>query len=286
MEIIDAHHHLWDVKHLRYSLFDANPTLNRSFTVDQFEPLAQALGVQQSVCVEAASAGPDGLAEIQWLLEQTRQSQIVTRLVAWAPLERADRAGYFDQLDALNDGRIIGVRRSFELEPPDFPGRVEVITGAKLAAARGYSVDLVLYHRSLRSVLDLVRACPEVHFVLDHLGKPGVRDGMMSPWREQIAQLAAMENVDCKISGLATEAEHESWTPEQLKPYIEHVIACFGYERVMFGSDWPVCLVAGGYERSLRALAWAVENASDEQKRHLFAATARRVYRMDEQTRF
>lgn len=280
MEIIDTHHHLWDTRVLRYRLFDTLPVLNRPFTVADFEPVAAAAGVSRSVCVEAASAGADGTAELWWLRQQADQSAVVARLVVWAPLGRADCRPYFDMLAAHQDERIVGVRRSFEFEPPDFPARPEVIAGARMAGRRGYTVDLVLFHDALPAVQELVRACPEVLFVLDHLGKPRVRAGLQEPWRGQIAALARLDNVVCKLSGLTTEADHGDWTSDALQPYIEHVIACFGWERVMFGSDWPVCLLAGGYDRWLNTLRTAVAGGSAAEQEALFSGTARRVYRL------
>jgi L-fuconolactonase len=278
MNIIDAHHHLWDIHQLHYTLFDQVPALNRPFTLADFAGVATANGVRQSICVEAASAGADGLAETRWLLEQTAQSNVIAGLVVWAPIEQANLRTYLDQITGLGQGRIVGVRRSFEFEPPDFAQRAEVIAGAKTIGEYGYPVDLVLFHHSLAAAITLVRACPEVQFVLDHLGKPGVRQGLRHPWEEQIAELATLNNVVCKISGLTTEADHSHWTFEELKPYIDHVIHSFGWERVLFGSDWPVCELAGGYIRWLNALTWAVADASEANQRKLFSENARRIY--------
>ena len=119
--------------------------------------------------------------------------------------------------------------------------------------------------------------------MLDHLGKPGVRQGLRHPWEEQIAELARCDNIACKLSGLTTEADHDHWTSEALKPYIDHVIRCFGWERVLFGSDWPVCDLAGGYSRWLSALSWAVADASEANQRKLFSDNARRIYRLGQE---
>ena len=283
MNIIDAHHHLWDTHHLHYPLFDQVPALNRPFTLADFSVVAAANGVCQSICIEAASAGADGLAETQWLLEQAPRNDLIAGLVVWAPLEQPNLRAYLDQVTALGQGRIVGVRRSFEFESPDFAQRAEVIAGAQVIGEYGYPVDLVLFHHSLPAVIALVRACPEVQFVLDHLGKPGVRQGLHHPWEEQIAELATLDNVACKISGLTTEAEHNYWTPEALRPYTDHVIDSFGWERVLFGSDWPVCELAGGYTRWLAALTWVVADADEVNQRKLFSENARRIYRLEQE---
>ena len=280
MEILDAHHHLWDTRRLRYTLFDKLPALNRPYTIDEFEPVASRNGVTGSICVEAASAGADGFAEAKWLLGQ-RAAELVQGIVVWVPLERPDLADYLDRLREIDDGRIVGVRRSFEFEEPDFASRDEVVAGVKEVARRGLVCDLVIFHPALPAVIDLVRACPEATFVLDHLGKPPIRDGVTGVWREHIVELASLTNIVCKISGLMTEADHARWRTEDLVPCTEHVIRCFGWSRVLFGSDWPVCQQAGTYERWLEVATAAVRDATAEQKQDFFAENARRTYRLD-----
>jgi len=196
-------------------------------------------------------------------------------------VERPDLAAYLDQLSEIDDGRIVGVRRSFEFEDPDFARRDEVVAGVEEVASRGLVCDMVLYHPALPAAIELVRACPEARFVLDHLGKPPIRDGVLRQWRERIADLASLPNVVCKISGLMTEADPTSWRTEDLLPCIDHAIRCFGWNRVLFGSDWPVCKLAGTYERWLEVVSRAVQDASAEQKRALFVENARRTYRLD-----
>jgi L-fuconolactonase len=240
--------------------------------------LAGSLGVTASVCVEAASAGADGMDETRWLIEQSKHGETVERLVVWAPLESAELPDYLDWLDSLKEQRIVGIRRSFEFEPDDFAGRPEVIRGVQLAAEGGYTVDLVLFHRSLPAAVDLARACPEARFILDHLGKPDLRAPGIDAWARDVSAVAQSENVVCKVSGLVTEADHASWTVEDLEAPIAHVIAAFGWDRVMFGSDWPVCNRAGGFERWLEAVRWCVRDASEEQRNAFFAENARRVY--------
>jgi L-fuconolactonase len=284
MEILDAHHHLWDTRRLRYTLFDDIPALNRPYTIDEFEPVAARNGVTSSICVEAASAGADGFAEAAWLLAQ-RGTELVQRIVVWVPLERPDLATYLDRLREIDDGRIVGVRRSFEFEQPDFASRDEVVAGVEEVARRGLVCDLVIFHPALPAVIDLVRACPEATFVLDHLGKPPIRVGAHGAWSEHIAELAALPNIICKISGLMTEADRARWRTADLVPYIEHVIRWFGWSRVLFGSDWPVCQLAGTYERWLDVVITALGDATADQQQAFFVDNARRTYRLDHAAR-
>jgi L-fuconolactonase len=279
MGIVDAHHHLWDTRRLRYPLFDRIPELNRAFVVDDYEAVAAA-EVEASVCIEAASAGAEAVAELSWLREQADRSSVVKAIVAWAPVEGPELPNYLARIGALEDPRIVGVRRSFEFEPPDFPSRPEVVAGVRRLAASGLSFDLVLFHPSLPSAIDLVRQCPEVSFILDHLGKPPIRSGPLEPWATQLAQLAAFPNVVCKISGMSTEAEREGWTVDDLAPYFDCAVECFGWDRLLFGSDWPVCILAGGYERWRRAVDQLLTGVSLADRTKFFVSNATRIYRL------
>ena len=280
MGIVDAHHHLWDTRRFRYPLFDRNPALNRPYPVADFDQVATSMDVEASVCVEAASAGIDGMAEVAWLRQQADRSSRVKAIVAWAPVEQPGLPDYLARIVALNDARIVGVRRSFEFEPDDFPSRPEVVAGVRRLAGFGLSFDLVLFHRSLKAAIDLVRQCPDVRFILDHLGKPPIREGQLQPWSTEIAELAALPNVVCKISGMTTEAEHETWTVDDLAPYFHRVVECFGWDRLLFGSDWPVCNLAGGYDRWLHAADALLAGVSSADRAKFFLGNAVRIYRL------
>jgi L-fuconolactonase len=149
-------------------------------------------------------------------------------------------------------------------------------------APLGLSFDLCLYHHQLPAAIELVRAIPEVSFILDHLGKPSIRSGVLDPWRDQIRRLAAMDNVTCKVSGMATEADWGAWRPEDLRPYLEVVVEAFGWGRLMFGSDWPVSTLAVTYTRWLEVVEELVAGISATEREALFGGTARRVYRLDD----
>lgn len=280
MGIVDAHHHLWDTRRLRYPLFDGIPGLNRPFAAGDFDRVAAEVGVDASVCIEAASAGADGTAELTWLREQTDRSSRVKAIVAWAPLERSELPGYLARIASLNDPRIVGVRRSFEFEPPDFPRRPEVVAGVRRLAEFGLSFDLVLFHPSLPAAIDLVRQCPEVSFILDHLGKPPIRTRQLDPWRTHLVQLAAFPNVACKVSGMTTEADRDAWTIDDLAPYFYRTVECFGWDRLLFGSDWPVCNLAGGYQPWLTAVEALLAGVSSADREKFFASNAKRIYRL------
>jgi L-fuconolactonase len=137
-----------------------------------------------------------------------------------------------------------------------------------------------VFHQHLKNSITLVRACPEVSFVLDHIGKPDIKGKMQEPWRSEIRALASLPNVVCKVSGMVTEAEPETWTTEDLRPYIEHVLEAFGEDRVMFGGDWPVVLMGSSYRRWVESLDQITVGLSDGAKRKLWNENARRIYRL------
>jgi L-fuconolactonase len=276
--ILDSHHHLWDTRALRYPLFDGVDLFDRRFGLDDYVHEAHEVGIVESIVVEAASAGPDGFDELLWLLDEIGDTRSVRGLVAWAPLERPDVDAYLARVRARAQRLLVGVRRSFEFEDASFAARPEVIDGARCAGAHELVVDLVLYARSLPAVLTLAEACPGTSFVLDHLGKPPLAEGGLDPWAAHLRELAEHSNVMCKLSGLPAEAASERWTSGELAPYIDHAIACFGYDRLMFGTDWPVLCRRGSISRWSAAVADRLEEASEEDRAAVFRTTAARVY--------
>jgi L-fuconolactonase len=276
--ILDSHHHLWDPQALDYELFRSIQALHQRFAINEYDQDAAPLGIVQSICVEAASAGADGRRETEWLLQQVSASDRVAALVAWAPLERPDLEAHLEWLHSLDGKPIVGIRRSFEFEDDDFPKRSQVIDGARLAGERGLVVDLVLFSRSLAATIRLVEGCPGTTFVLDHLGKPPIREKRTAPWADQIHELGLLPNVACKLSGLTTEAGHTTWTRDDLKPYVEHGLECFGSNRLMYGSDWPVVNLARGHKPWLQTVTDMLSGLGAHERLGILARNARAIY--------
>jgi L-fuconolactonase len=174
-----------------------------------------------------------------------------------------------------------GIRRLIQNQPdPDFCIQPKFIEGLKLLAKHDLVFDICIFHHHLPNAIKMVRQCPEVRFVLDHIAKPAIKAGVSDPWRQHMKELAALPNVTCKISGVSTEADHKNWTREQLKPYIAHSIDTFGFERCMYGGDWHVLELAGTYPQWVEVVDWVIEGATSEEKRKLYRDTATRVYRL------
>jgi L-fuconolactonase len=279
VSIIDAHVHLWDPGQMRIPWLDHIPLLNQPYGLAEYA--AHADDVAAFVYVQVDVAPAYGLVEAQIVAALARRDPRIQAIVAYAPLEDGDRArSYLDALVKISP-LVKGVRRLTQAEPdPEFCLRPGFIAGVRLLPAYGLTCDLCITHRQLAATTELVRRCPEVSFMLDHLGKPGVRAGEFEPWRAQIAALAALPNVMCKVSGLITEADHQSWTQDQLAPYVAHVLEVFGEDRVAFGSDWPVVLLAADYRRWVAALESLTAHLSPGARQKLWAENARRFYRL------
>jgi L-fucono-1,5-lactonase len=277
--MLDAHVHLWDTNAVSYELFDDDPQLAGPHTPAMYLEEALALGIKSAIVVEAASAGADGLAEARWIADQVSGDPRYAGLVAWAPLESTGLDAYLEQLLALEGVRIVGVRRSFEFERPDFPSAAGVVAGTRRAGALGLTVDLVVFSRSLGTCVDLARSAPDTQFVLDHVGKPALVEGELGRWAADLASLAALPNVSAKLSGLITEMSGR-WSVAVLRPFVDHALECFGPERLMLGSDWPIVNRGGGMRRWLAALETLLSQLTPSEQLAIRQHTATQVYRL------
>jgi len=279
--IVDSHVHLWDPTRFRMPWLDGNARIGKPFGLAEFREHVAGLDVEGIVYLQVEVTPPYALLEAQWVADQPADGPPILGIVPWAPLEDGDRARSF--LDAMVeiDPRIKGIRRLYQGEPDlDFCIRPDFIRGVQILPEYGLSFDLGVFHRHLKNTITLVRACPDVSFVLDHIGKPDIKNGMVQPWRDEITELASFPNVTCKVSGMVTEADPDAWTTADLRPYVEHVLASFGEDRVMFGGDWPVVLMASPYRRWVESLDEIAAGLSDTAQRKLWNENARRFYRL------
>lgn len=280
--IVDAHVHLYDPGVIRYSwMKEKNPLLDRVWLLEQYDQARAGVEVDRIVFVEVWADPGQYLQEASFIAGLADRDRRLQGIVAAAPLERG--AAVTPDLEKLAAHEITrSIRRLIEIETdPEFCVQPGFIEGVKLLPRFDLAFDLCLYHHQLPSVIELVRRCPEVRFVLDHIGKPAIRDGLIEPWREHIRELAELPNVWCKLSGVATEADHAGWTREQLRPYIEHVIDCFGFDRIMYGADWPVSELTHRYPEWVEILEWVVAGCSAEELQKLFRDNAIAFYRLD-----
>jgi L-fuconolactonase len=280
--IIDAHVHLWDPSHFRMSWLDAMPLLNKAYGLADYRAHTAGMAIEGIVYVEVDVSAHYALLESVWAADRAEEDALLLGIVAHAPLEYGERArAYLDALVALGP-HIKGVRRLVQDESDErFSLRPDFIRGTQLLAEYGLSCDIGVRHNQLANISELIRLCPDTAFILDHLGKPAIKDHKLDPWREQIQEIASHPNVVCKVSGMVTEADTEQWTLDDLAPYITHVLNVFGEDRIVFGSDWPVALQATDYARWIETLDTLTTHLSLQAKRKLWTENARRFYRLN-----
>ena len=279
MQIVDTHQHLWDTDLFRYSWLASVPSLNRSFGMPDYLAAARELNVVKSVHVEADVDEPYMLDETRHLLALADQpDNPLEGIVACGRPESDSFKAYLDKIAA--HPRLKGIRRVLHTQPDDV-GQGETFI-KNVAALSGYSLsfDICVLARQLPIAIQLVSKCPEVVFILDHCGVPQVKEKNLDPWRAHITEIAKFSNVFCKISGLVAYANPASWTVEDLRPFVDHVIASFGWDRVLFGSDWPVCTLSASYQQWVAALLEITQGAGEVNQRKLFHDNAVRVYRL------
>ena len=277
---IDAHLHLWDPARLSYPWLREVPALHRAFSLEDYRAACGAVEVGRMVFVQCDCVPEQALAEARWVAELARTEPRLRGIVARASLEKGEAVQ--DELARLAELPLVkGVRRLIQGEAdPEFCVRPDFVRAVRLLPRYGFTFDLCLKHPQLAAAIRLVRACPETVFVLDHLGKPDVAGGRTEPWRTELRQLAELENVYCKLSGLATEAAPAGWTTAQVRPYLEHAVACFGWDRILFGGDWPVCTLATDFPRWVAAVGEVLGGCSADERARFRARNAERVYRI------
>jgi len=275
--IVDAHHHLWDPALADYPwMTDEVAAIRRRFGPDDLEPLLREHAIDGTVLVQARSS----LDETRWLLELADAAPFVRGVVGWIDLTDPDAAGV---LAELGGRRLVGIRHQVHDEPdPEWLLRPDVQRGVAAVGAAGLAYDFLVRPRELPAALETARAHPDVRFVVDHLAKPPVRDGSADAWAEELAAIARLPNVSCKLSGLVTEADWNGWRREELVPYLRRALDWFGPERSLFGSDWPVCLLAADYGVVLDLLHAALDGLDERERAAVLGGTAVRVYRLDE----
>ena len=278
--ITDTHVHLLDQKKFSYSWAAGAPKLNRDWSLADLTQRAKPYEIENIVFAEVDVDMPQHIAEADWVQTLANGDKRLKGCIASLPLEQGPAIE--PDMERLSKLPVMrGIRRLIQNKPdPDFVLKPDFLAAVKLLPKYDLSFDICIYHHQFPNVIKLVRACPEVAFILDHIGKPGIKDGLVEPWKTHIRELASLPNVMCKLSGVTTEADHANWTREELRPYIDHVINCFGFNRIMYGGDWPVAELAGAYTDWISVLDWATEGVTKEEKRKLFRDNGIRAYRL------
>jgi L-fuconolactonase len=278
--VIDAHHHVWDlaVRDQPWIAGDELAPLRRSFGLSELQGQLADNGVERTVVVQTITV-PEETPE---LLALAAENGTVAGVVGWVDLTAP---GVGDRLAELRGGlggdRLVGIRHQVQEEPdPEWLCRDDVRRGLRAVAAAGLAYDLLTLPHQLPAAVATAREVPDARFVLDHLSKPPIAAGELEPWATRIRELAAEPNVSCKLSGMVTEADWSGWTVDDLRPYADVVLDAFGPDRVMFGSDWPVCTLAATYADVVAAARALTAGLSDGERAAVFGGTARAAYRL------
>jgi L-fuconolactonase len=275
--IIDSHQHFWQVGRFDYPWMTPEvELLCRDYLPETLEPILQRNDVAQTVLVQASNS----IEETQWLLELADENPFIAGVVGWVDLESEGVGRQLDELAA--HAKFKGVRHLVESEPADdWITEPSVVRGLRELGARGLTYDLLVHTRHLKHAFEAVSQCPDTRFVIDHMAKPPIKGGDIGEWARELKPLAAFPKVSCKLSGLVTEANWSNWHVEDLKPYVETALEYFGPERLMFGSDWPVCLLAATYERVLDAFQKLLAHLNEGERRRIFSDNAVEFYRLE-----
>jgi L-fuconolactonase len=274
---IDAHQHFWHYDPVEYEWIDESmAALRRDFRPADLEPELRAAGFDACVAVQARPT----LEETRWLLELADRHPFIAGVVGWANLQAPDLRAQLEPF--AGRAKLVGLRHIVQAEPDDrFLLRPEFLRGVAALRDFGLAYDILIYPRHLPAAVEFARRLEGHRLVLDHLAKPDIRGGGIQEWRRHLRALAACGHVMAKLSGLVTEADWRGWTPEGMRPYLDVAFECFGYERLMIGSDWPVCTVAADYGRTMRVVTDYMRGRPSHEQDAVLGGNAERLWQLD-----
>lgn len=275
--MIDSHQHFWQVGRFDYPWMSKDlGVLYRDYLPADLSPILQQHHVTQTILVQASNS----LAESHWLLDLAASNSFIAGVVGWVDLTSPDIDAQLNELCARP--KFKGVRHLVESEPnDDWLVQPPVISNLQKLSARGLSYDLLVHTRHLKYVPRVAESCPDLKLVIDHLAKPPIARNEIKEWSHALQPLARYPNIHCKLSGLVTEANWNSWQTDDLRPFVDCALEFFGAERMMFGSDYPVCLLAATYDRVLDSFQEILKYVRDADSEKIFAGNAAKFYRLN-----
>lgn len=274
---IDAHQHFWKYSPAAYGwISDAMPELKRDYLPKDLKPLLAENGFEGSIAVQARQ----DLDETLWLLDLANRNDFIKGVVGWVDLCSPQLPAMLEPLGT--QPKLVGVRHILQDEPDDhFMLRPDFRRGIARLHEHGLTYDLLLHPRHLPIAAQLVQEFPRQRFVLDHIAKPRIADGLMEPWARDIRALAKLENVSCKVSGMVTEARWKQWKPGDFRPYLDVVFEAFGTERLMIGSDWPVSTLSSGYKETLCLVTEYAKYLTPQEQESVLGRNCARLYGLE-----
>lgn len=272
---IDAHQHFWKFDPVRDSwITDHMSVIKRDFLPEHLKPLLLDNGLDGCIAVQADQS----TAETDFLITLAEQNAFVKGVVGWVDLAASDLK---EQLDQYNHKSLLkGFRHIVQSEPKGFLTTRKFINGVRELRDTRFTYDLLIYHHQLDDVLYFLNEISDLRIVVDHIAKPSIRTGEKTHWELKMAAVASFPNVCCKISGMVTEADWKSWTKEQIYPFLDEIFESFGTSRIMYGSDWPVCLLAASYEQQLEVVTSYIAALSESEQQRIMGGTAEEFYNL------
>ena len=266
--MIDSHQHFWQLGRFDYPWMTKD--LSRDYLPTDLVPILKQNQIEKTILVQASNS----IAESRWLLELADTNDFIAGVVGWVDLTNPD--------ELPTHPKFKGVRHLVESEPSDdWLIQPAVISGLQKLSARGLTYDLLVHTRHLKHVPLIAETCPDLKLVIDHLAKPPIARNEIKEWSQALEPLARFPNIHCKLSGLVTEANRTSWKTDDLRPYINHALEFFGADRMMFGSDYPVCLLAASYDRVLDSFQEILNTLNDADREKIFSTNASEFYRLN-----
>lgn len=275
---IDSHQHYWKVERGDYHwMTPAVPVLCRDYLPADLRPSLAEHDIHKTILVQAAQT----VAETDFLLDLAAKDDTIAGVVGWLDMDNANFPAEFERY--RRNPKFVGLRPMLQDLPDDrWSLRPGVLDSLRVVADGDFPFEFLTYSRHLPFVSQVLESIPKLRAVIDHISKPEIRLHNMEPWKRWIAQLARHPSLYCKLSGMITEADHQSWTADDLRPYIDHVVQCFGFDRIMFGSDWPICLCAGSYSQVIDALRQVLSSRLNHKtEAKLFGGNAIQFYKLD-----
>lgn len=274
--IIDSHQHFWQLDlpfNYEWLKSDVHRPICKSYLPADLQPHLNSCGIDKSVFVQTQH----DLAENRWVLKLAEENEFIAGVVGWVDLASPECE---KQIEEFKDHpSFVGIRHVVQDEPnDDFIVQPEVLNGLKVLQKHGVPYDLLFYTKHLKHAVQLGKELPELPMVIDHLSKPEIKSGEIDDWAKDIRAAAKFPNICCKLSGMITEADWENWKTADLKPYVDVVLEAFGPERCMYGSDWPVCELAGTYQQVFNALKECVSELSETEQSRIMGGTASQFY--------
>jgi len=275
---IDSHHHVWDlsVREQGWMVGEALNPIKKNFSINDLRQAITGCGIDKTVVVQTVT----NYDETPELLELADTDDLVAGVVGFLKIDAEDAISHLDSYQSLRGFEyLVGIRDiAHDYEDVKYLSKPQVVKNVQELGKRGLVYDLLTKSPHMRAAIDLVKACPNTKFVLDHISKPYIAKADMQPWADQITELASFENVVVKVSGLFTEADWKNWKKEDFWPYLEHITKSFTPNRMMFGSDWPVCLLAATYKQSIDLVEEFTSKFSESEKNFFWAGTANKAY--------